>query len=251
MISSEILSKTDATRWERIMMVARYYMPYLRGKLLAMFIMPVVCEIILSMVVNSYGLEAYFPLGLIFSIFFIGCMVFSPMLFARSRGLETELMLPALPFERKVVIFSLCFVIVPVMVFVPSTLLGMFVLKVPHAALNTLFPDVIYNGVTILYSVLTLLVFTASCLWGVMAHTTHRVVWGIAYGFFAYILLGFIGLVGGVIWGFMLAFNGYGLEEGSVLPFYNFVMGGGCIVSAIGFIFAVWRTSRAISRMQI
>lgn len=233
------------------MMVARYYMPYLRGKLLAMFIMPIICEIVLSLIVNSHGLEAYFPLGLIFAILFIGCVVFSPMLFVRSRGLETELMLPALPFERKVVMFSMCFVIIPVLVFVPSTLLGMFVLNVPSAALQALFPGVVYNGVTILYTVLALLVFTASCLWGVMAHSTHRVLWGIAYGFFAYILLGFIGLVAGVIWGFMMAFNGYGLEEGSVLPFYNFVMVGGCVISFVGFIFAVCRTSRAISRMQI
>lgn len=169
MKSTEILSNTDRTSWSRIAMVWRFYLPYTRSKLIGFAALAILFEIIMLIDVKYLAAEGAETVTKMLSTLLtvlVGC---SALVFAKPKGRELQAMLPALGYEKCVVLIGYVTVIIPLIVFLPSAFAYLFFGDEypPKNILTSLLSSGEYTSVLI-YSILSLEGMALSCLWGVV-----------------------------------------------------------------------------------
>lgn len=189
-MNAETLSKTDRTSWARIMMVWRFYAPYIKWELWAF---PLISLLVASTSLAD-ALEHYLSINSIFNTLISTILVVSPLAFSAQRGREVEAMLPALGFEKCLVILVWSLIVVPILLKVPMETFYYLVhgcsavdytIRFISADAVPIVENCIGQIVTIgLMSSTAMLI---SCLWGVMAAHSHRAVRGILAIVFFYI----------------------------------------------------------------
>lgn len=232
MKSAEILSKTDRTSWSRIMMVAAYFWP--RYKVFCL-IVP-----LFSAAITFYALNVHEPWlkQLMMSMLSL-LVILAPIKLAKRPDSDFTYTLPALGWEKCAVLFGLFFIIIPLLLIVPSEIVG----ALTHNASETAEKISPYNslsfeivGWTVVYAAL------ASCLWGVMSTGRNRTAKGVIAS-----MVCLIGLT--VVIAFVIGFfDGY-LGHSQDFSETSVVVQG--IISFIVFIIFLIKSENAISRRQI
>lgn len=116
MKSPEILANTDATRWPRILMVARYFWPTVRVKTAILAAMSLLFIIIASF----FGLADGNPMGVGLMNVTSFCVIVAPLLFTVRPADEVFNSLPALPGEKQIVVALFSFILFPIAVTLPG-----------------------------------------------------------------------------------------------------------------------------------
>lgn len=252
----EILSHTDRTSWSRIWMVAKFYMPVIRQKMILFPLISIIIGLIMALGKGYLPKEAYISLVMSCSIFIMYLSIFGgSMPLAKMKAIEIETMLPALNFEKCAFVIIYALIIVPILVYLPCNIIWWINngYQTPSQILAELSPDAYLmfkgNEVWMILTFLSVMLsFSASGLWGAMAAKRHRMWWsfaGVMLAFAGYIVLCFILGVG---LGFYVAFSNIVYDSAAFLPiFIKFLV---CILTFYG-IFALWMVCRSISRRQI
>lgn len=118
MKSPESLANTDATRWTRILMVARYFWPTVRVKTAILAAMSLLFIIIASF----FGLADGNPMGVGLLNVTSFCVIVAPLLFTVRPADEVFNSLPALPGEKQIVIGLFSFILFPIAVTLPGAI---------------------------------------------------------------------------------------------------------------------------------
>lgn len=249
---AEILFNTDGFRWERVMMVGRYFWPTLSRKLIVFPIISIICFAIADFLGFGEGKAE----GTTFLNLLAYLVVFSPIMFAKRTAGEVFCSLPALPAEKCTFIFLWSFVAVPVMVYLP----GIIYCAIFVPELTTLIhfdselfgwmfsPEVSKSLVWIsLFSELTAI---SNGLWAVFAsrtgHTRHAVL--------AILATIFLNGIFGFILGFVAALQ-HSPDKANVQDsLVSSLSHVGPAITAfwiLFFLFALYKASRAIGRKQL
>lgn len=251
MKSAEILSNTDRTSWSRIMMVWKFFMPILKKKLI---FLPAFALLIES---NAYAAGYMLPEGdfmfifMLMSAMTVALIILSPIVFAKVRGREVLAMLPALGFEKSIVVIGYCAVIVPLLICLPGMLLALLIDQ-PYPVLSVM--DAIMpslNGDYLPAMVLSVTILEGgvlSCLLGVLLARHYSMLTGILYA--GLYFFGFLGLTVSVSFfaGFYTAvFDIENATAEAIMPKVFYILSAICGIYAI---FALLKCNRVISSGQ-
>ena len=121
----QTLSNTDRTSWARVAIVWRFYLPFTRRKILSFATISILCELMIWLCVKYESLEGMNLMAKMLSTMLtvlVGC---SALVFAKPKGRELQVMLPALGLEKCIVLIGYVAVIIPAIVMIPSIIMGL------------------------------------------------------------------------------------------------------------------------------
>ncbi len=233
MKSADILSKTDATSWSRIAMVARYFWPRLKNYLiLAPVVSAVFTLIAMQMTDMMFKQYVMFLLALL--------IVLAPVKLSRRPDGDFTYTLPALGWEKCTVLFGIFFLIIPALVIIPSEIVA----RLFGGSPESLGMPEMSSGNTVLMSIggwIMIYSSLAVCLWAVMSTNRNRAVKGVIS---ALICMFVLTAVTAFATGFCMAF--FGMDESVSTGIY--IQQG---VSLIVFVIFIFKSINAISHRQI
>ncbi|MDE7388169.1 MAG: hypothetical protein K2M97_02820 [Muribaculaceae bacterium] len=248
MNSAEILSRTDRTSWRRMWMVARYFWPRFRSKVI---IFPLVtlliftCGHLVGKHVNPMGAYAIF--GLINYL-----LIFNPLIFTKRSDMEITATLPATGLEKCVAVLGYSFVLMPLVIDVPLYLAYLLTDTPIHPDSSVLVNDVAVSSPLITAcNVASTLAMIASCLWAVMAARTHRVIKGVAAALGVSVFIGMISAVYGFVAAIMESGHAAGVGPEQINGIMSRVFTVTLPLLSVYLIFALAMTCRAIRRRQL
>jgi len=244
------LSDFDGFSWRRVAMTGRYFLPTIRGKVIAL---SALSFIFMSLACLS-GLAEGNPVssGLI-SVISIA-MVMTPILFTVRPADEIFCSIPALAAEKRTFIFLFTFLIMPALLTLPGSILAEIVCpgaeKYMLGANATLILNSDVGGIFLTEALISTAAQISVGLWAAFALRGHRrTAWttmaiigsiflngfiGFILGFVSAVLSGGKGSIGNTVTESLTVFGPY------IIAFWSIIL-----------IFAVYKASRAISRKQV
>lgn len=239
MKSAELLSRTDATSWSRIAMVAAYFWP--RLKTYCIFV-PLLSAAV-TWAVMYVPEPAYKQMMMLLLSLMI---IFAPIKLAKRPDGDFTYTLPALGWEKCTVIFGFILVVIPLLVIATSEIVALLVIDGNESAVISAMgvsPD---TGATMAIAGWTMVyAAVAACLWAVMSTGRSRAVNGVIAALV--VLFGLTAIVG-FIAGFLMALlSGEAGPNPAAIPFDYIEMAVGITI----FIVFIIKSAKAISRREI
>lgn len=248
MKSSENLFNTDATRWQRVYMVGRYFSPALRVKSLC-FIGLAFANIVAA---SFFGTSGEFLMAAILISLVSFMIILTPVFFATHTADEVYCSLPALPAEKQTFVFLYAFVLMPLAIVVPGAIyLEIFYPGLEEKILGTTYLMMISpsRNLFIINMLLSTATQIAVGLWAAFASRGR--------GRSARTVLAILaaeainGLIGFIV-GFFAAISSYKeIKVSPVVDIYEDIVPYTNIFWGILLIFALYKASRAITRKQV
>lgn len=244
MISSENLSNTDRTSWQRVLMVMKYFWPSLRP----MVIIYPLLAVVLILLMHNLGAASGNPLPNTLLSIVAWAIVFAPCFLSRQSTGEVFNSLPALGWEKCEAIFLIMFIGVPLL-FLPLDIYGVIIGKKFTISVAAIPVKIELTSPLIYMSVMSALTSQCAAIWAVFAARRHRALkaFGAAIGFM------FIDSVFGFIVGLLSAISSPHTTpiDDMIRSYLTYFMPYISGFWTVAFLFVIYKASRAISRKQL
>lgn len=233
-----------------MLMVWRYFWPSLRGKVVALAVMSFAMIVVSALLISPDGN----PLGSGLLSAVSVAVVFTPVLFTVRASDEVFCSLPALACEKRAVVYFFSFIFMPLLLILPGSIFVSIVCPgVEKYMLGDIASTMIGSDAAAVFlseSLLSTAAQIAVGLWAAFAlRGATRVVWT------TLAILGAIMLNGlaGFVMGFVAALQSAGAAEVGDTVVDGLMIAGPYLLAFWGvlFIFAIYKSSRAISRKQV
>lgn len=252
------------TNIQRLRAVARFYFPRLKNQLIWYPIISLLLGLVTTMCFFTKS-SSLFLLSIIGDAFILSILMeYGPLAFAIHSSPEMETTLPATGKEKATFIICYTFIVLPLLLIAPITVIDLFfhrpfnelLLSIPQMSTIATESISIKTGI---FSFLQYIVPTSVCLYAVMYYARKRVVYGIVWTITANVIMAITGFFCGATTAFIAGYNdgrnGVELSEDAIankmVSVVEPVIEWCCVILAICLIFVIYKTYRAIRFRQM